>query len=99
LKRQFCQFADPLSEIRAKKHEAAPFGIVGASSQDAFDFVERERAPFDSAVDLSSLTRTAGLTASNSCRTASPRQIRGTFTPKFAVERKFLGSDVVFIDA
>jgi hypothetical protein len=46
---------------------------------------------FDSAVDLSSLTRTAGLTASNSCRTASPRQIRSTFTPKFAVERKFLG--------
>src|SRR6516165_2140933 len=41
----------------------------------------------DSAVDLSSLTRTAGLTVSNPCRTASPRQIRSTFTLKFAVER------------
>ena len=38
---------------------------------------------FDSAVDLSSLTRTAGLTVSNPCRTASPRQIRNTFTPEF----------------
>jgi len=43
---------------------------------------------FDSAVDLSSFTRTAGLTASNPCRTASPRQIRSTSRPSFAVERE-----------
>jgi hypothetical protein len=99
LKRQFCQFADPLSEIRAKKHEAAPFGIVGQALKMCLISSSVNARRFDSAVDLSSLTRTAGLTASNSCRTASPRHIRGTFTPKFAVERKFLGSDVVFIDA
>ena len=33
---------------------------------------------FDSAVDLSSLTRTAGLTVSNPCRTASPKHTRNT---------------------
>src|SRR5437667_2212888 len=42
---------------------------------------------FDSAFDLNSLTRTAGLTVSNPCRTASPRQIRSTFTLRLAVER------------
>src|SRR5262249_17844967 len=42
---------------------------------------------FDSAFNLSSLTRTAGLIVSNPCRTASPRQIRSTFTLRLAVER------------
>ena len=42
---------------------------------------------FDSPVDLSCFTRTAGLTPSNHCRTALPTQIRSTFTLKFVVER------------
>ena len=36
----------------------------------------------DSAVDLRIFTRTAGLTVSNPCRTASPKQTRNTFTLK-----------------
>jgi hypothetical protein len=42
---ELCQVAETLAEIQAKQHETAPFGIVEASSQDAFDFFERERAP------------------------------------------------------
>ena len=39
------QVAESLSEIQTEQHESAPLGIVAARSQDAFDFVERERAP------------------------------------------------------
>ena len=50
---------------------------------------ERERvAAWIHHVDLSSFTRTAGFTVSNPCRTASPKQTRSTFTPRFAVERE-----------
>ena len=48
--REFCQVAEPLSEIQAEKHEPAPFGIIATRFQDPLDFLERERAPFDSAL-------------------------------------------------
>lgn len=41
----------------------------------------------DSFLDLRIFTRTAGFTARNPWRTASPMGIRNTLMPKFAVER------------
>ena len=42
----------------------------------------------DSFADLSSFTPAAGLVVSSFRRTASPKQMRNTFTAKFAVERE-----------
>src|SRR4029453_3795838 len=39
------QVAEPLAEIQTEKNEAAPFGIIPARFQDAFDFWQCESAP------------------------------------------------------